>query len=132
MLAGSWWCHQLPERSPHLFGAQLPLCWRCSGIALGAAALLCWLFTKRRLPALSVSVPLALLLPLDVLLNALGPGFALDNPRRFLTGVLWGVFATSAALRLPGLLGERRRARGDDKPPSLGAQEIPCASPQKC
>ncbi|MCA1634579.1 MAG: DUF2085 domain-containing protein [Acidobacteria bacterium] len=111
MLAGSWWCHQLPERSPHLFGLPLPLCWRCAGIALGAAALLCWLVRTKRLPPLALSLWLAAALPLDVLLNALGGG-GLDNPRRFLTGVLWGFFATSAALRLPGLFrGRRARAR---------------------
>ena len=110
-LAGSWWCHQLPERSPHLFGLQLPLCWRCSGIALGAVALLSWLVMTKRLPPLALSLLLAAALPLDVLLNALGGGGGLDNPRRFLTGVLWGVFATSAALHVPGLFNRGRRAR---------------------
>jgi uncharacterized membrane protein len=30
-------CHQRPERSFHLWGAQLPVCARCAGIYLGAA-----------------------------------------------------------------------------------------------
>jgi len=30
-------CHQRPERSFHLWSAQLPVCARCSGIYLGAA-----------------------------------------------------------------------------------------------
>jgi uncharacterized membrane protein len=119
MFAGSWCCHQLPARSPHLFGTQLPLCWRCSGIALGAVALLCWLVFKKRVPSLSLSLLLALALPLDVLLGASGGG--LDNPRRFVTGVLWGIFATSAALHLPGLLRERRRRR------ALGRETEPLA-----
>jgi uncharacterized membrane protein len=34
---GSAICHQRPERSFHLFGAQLPVCARCVGIYAGAA-----------------------------------------------------------------------------------------------
>ena len=35
---GSLVCHQKPERSFHLWAAQLPVCARCTGIYLGAAA----------------------------------------------------------------------------------------------
>ena len=34
---GSLLCHQLPERSFHFRGAQLPVCARCVGLYLGAA-----------------------------------------------------------------------------------------------
>jgi hypothetical protein len=34
---GSVVCHQLPERSFHLWGRQLPVCARCTGIYAGAA-----------------------------------------------------------------------------------------------
>ena len=34
---GSRICHQRPERSFHLFAAQLPVCARCVGIYAGAA-----------------------------------------------------------------------------------------------
>ena len=34
---GSLVCHQLPERSFHLGGFQLPVCARCAGIYCGAA-----------------------------------------------------------------------------------------------
>ena len=109
MSLGSWWCHQLPARSPHLWGLQMPLCWRCSGILFGTLALLVWLFTKKRLPALALSVPFALLMPLDVLHAVLTGGDG-DNARRFVTGALWGLFGTGAALRFIGLVGARLRA----------------------
>jgi hypothetical protein len=35
--AGSVVCHQLPERSFHLWSVQLPVCARCTGIYAGAA-----------------------------------------------------------------------------------------------
>ena len=39
--AGSLICHQRPERSFHLLGAQLPVCARCMGIYVGAAVTAC-------------------------------------------------------------------------------------------
>ena len=107
MWAGALWCHQMPARSPHVFGAQLPLCWRCTGIALGALALFAWVVSRRRLPTFSVSLLLALPLPLDVL-HALATGGEGDNARRVLTGLLWGCFATAAALRLLKAAAARR------------------------
>src|SRR5262249_21933132 len=35
---GSLVCHQLSERSFHVWGAQLPVCARCTGLYSGAAA----------------------------------------------------------------------------------------------
>lgn len=103
--AAGLFCHQLPERSPHLLGAQLPLCWRCTGIALGACALLAWLVARRRLPPLVPSLLLALALPLEVLYSALDGG---ANPRRLVTGLLWGFFASAASLDLLRRLAARR------------------------
>lgn len=98
MLAGSLWCHQLPERSPHLFSMQVPLCWRCTGILFGTLALFCWLLTKKRLPPLVPCLLFAFLLPLDVFHAVLTHGDG-DNTRRFVTGLLWGFCATGAFLR---------------------------------
>jgi uncharacterized membrane protein len=45
---GSVVCHQLPERSFHLWGAQMPVCARCTGIYAGAAiAPLLWYVLRR-------------------------------------------------------------------------------------
>jgi uncharacterized membrane protein len=35
---GSLVCHQLPERSFYFWGAQMPVCARCTGLYFGAAA----------------------------------------------------------------------------------------------
>ena len=52
-LVGSLVCHQIPERSFHLAGAQLPVCARCTGLYLGGAlGLVFWATTiwRRRAP----------------------------------------------------------------------------------
>lgn len=109
MWVGSFWCHQLPARSPHLLGVQLPLCWRCSGIFVGSLALFFWLLATKRVPPLIPCLLVSLLLPLDVFYNVVTHGDG-DNARRFVTGLLWGFCAISAALQLLGLL-SRRLAR---------------------
>lgn len=54
-LIGSLICHQLPQRSFHLAGAQLPVCARCTGLYLGAAigvaSLRLWTWIVQRPPA---------------------------------------------------------------------------------
>ncbi len=46
---GHFVCHQLPARSFYLWGAQLPVCARCTGIYLGAAVTAISLgFSRRR------------------------------------------------------------------------------------
>ena len=106
MYVGSWWCHQLPARSPHLFGVQMPLCWRCTGILFGALALFVWLVRTKRLPPLLVCLLLSLLLPSDVLYNVLTHSDG-DNARRLLTGLLWGFCFTTVALQLIKLFAAR-------------------------
>ena len=47
-LVGSLLCHQRPERSFFLWGSQMPVCARCTGIYAGAAiAALVWPFVAR-------------------------------------------------------------------------------------
>lgn len=136
MWAGHLVCHQMPARSPHLFGAQLPLCWRCTGIALGACALLAWLLAKRRLPALWLSAALSLLMPLDLLYAILTRGDG-DNARRLMTGALWGFFAAGFVLHLFALAHARlapnakRRAgakRSDPDPASAEHTHAPAGA----
>jgi len=48
-LAASRICHQLPDRSFQTAGVQWPVCARCSGLYLGAAAAAIVLSSRRRL-----------------------------------------------------------------------------------
>lgn len=111
MWALSWLCHQRPERSPHLWGAQFPLCWRCSGILVGLIVFVALLVVRRRLPALTSSVALCLLLPLDVLLAIAGV-WSGANTVRGVTGVLWGVGAMSVLLHAAIGFSARERKSG--------------------
>lgn len=99
MLIGSYLCHQLPERSPHIAGVQMPLCWRCTGITLGVVLFFCWLIIRKQQPPLIVSCALASLMVIDVLTAMLGL-WSGNNTIRFFTGLLWGVFAMNVVLYL--------------------------------
>ena len=57
-LVGSLLCHQRPERSFFLWGSQMPVCARCTGIYFGAA-LSALIVTARRLRAKGASASLA-------------------------------------------------------------------------
>lgn len=106
-------CHQLPERSFHLGGAQLPLCARCSGTFLGALLGLAtlWLAGRGRASGLPparvlVVIPLFLLAWGVDGLNSFASFFpnapqlyAPNNLLRLITGMLAGV-AVSLLLHL--------------------------------
>jgi uncharacterized membrane protein len=117
MWACSFWCHQIPERSPQLFGVQFPLCWRCTGIAAGTVALAIYIFKNKRMPGAWLSFVLAALLPLDVFSVRAGL-WGGDNRIRFITGVIWGIFGIAFCARLiAGAMkyGERLRGKGEGK-----------------
>src|SRR3954447_7339728 len=99
MRAASLFCHQIPDRSPHLWGVQLPLCWRCTGIATGTLVLLFLILKRRYLPNQGLSFMLALLMPLDVF-GAWAGLWQGHNNVRFLTGLAWGIFGTTIIVRL--------------------------------
>ena len=106
MWAGGFWCHQIPERSPYLFGFQFPLCWRCTGIAVGALILIIFILRSRRLPGFWPSLFISSLMPLDVFAAVIGLWTG-HNGVRFVTGTLWGIFGTAAALNSFVLIWER-------------------------
>ena len=48
---GALVCHQRPERSFHLAGAQLPVCARCTGLYVSAAIGILFVWARRPSPA---------------------------------------------------------------------------------
>jgi uncharacterized membrane protein len=108
--AGSLICHQRPERSFQLLGAQMPVCARCAGIYAGAAlaASVLWLRTlpgRRHLPRLyrapAIRVLLVSALPAaGTLLYEWTTGHTPGNWMRLTSGVPLGATAAWVLLRV--------------------------------
>ena len=105
---GSFICHQLPERSFHLAGFQLPVCARCLGIYVGvsAGAAYVWMRGRREsvLPMQArgvrrLAVAAAMPTLLTVALEMLGLWNSSNNIRALAgvpLGVLVGLVVTNA------------------------------------
>jgi uncharacterized membrane protein len=100
--AGSLVCHQRPERSFHLDGAQLPVCARCFGLYLaGAFGLSVAWRSRRRFSARAVQTLLAVAaLPIvtTVGLEWL-QAIETSNVLRMVTGVPLGLAAGAVIVR---------------------------------
>ena len=100
--AGSLVCHQRPERSFHLAGAQLPVCARCFGLYLSGAVGL--LVASRRRGSISAAtsrlllVMAALPIAVTVALEWLGL-IHTTNIVRMLTGLPLGFAAAVVIVR---------------------------------
>jgi uncharacterized membrane protein len=115
---GSAVCHQLPARSFHLFGTQMPVCARCAGIYIGAAVTALGLFIVsaarrgrstqpmtygvRALTTDAASVRIVLLIAalpaFATLVSEWTTGVAPSNTIRALSGFPLGAAATAIAL----------------------------------
>jgi uncharacterized membrane protein len=100
--AGSLVCHQRPERSFHLAGAQLPVCARCFGLYLsGAVGLVAASRRRRSLSPATSRVLLALAampIAITVALEWLGL-IHTTNVVRMLTGLPLGFAAAVVIVR---------------------------------
>jgi uncharacterized membrane protein len=116
---GSVICHQISERSFHLFAEQLPVCARCTGLYAGAAAIAVpYLFRGARRPWSTV-VPgsayvrwLLVIASLPVALSIVwewATGEVPSNIVRAITGVLLG--GAVARVILDALAGSARSPR---------------------
>lgn len=84
-------CHCRPDRSFFVRGIQFPLCARCTGQLVGALTALGTLWIAR--PALPVLALLLVPLIADGIIQ-LCTAYVSTNPRRFVTGVLFGYALT--------------------------------------
>lgn len=81
-------CNKKPERAPNVNGHTFPLCWRCTGLVLGAlAGYISLLFIP---PIGLCSYTLLLPIGIDGGLQYLG-GVLSTNTRRFVTGFIGGL-----------------------------------------
>lgn len=89
-------CHQKPERSFFIGGYQMPLCARCTGIALGhVAALFTAPFHSFNYSIAALLVPLAIDGTVQYCTS-----YESNNKKRFITGVLYGFAFTSITIRM--------------------------------
>jgi uncharacterized membrane protein len=105
--AGSIVCHQLPERSLHIAGVQLPVCARCTGLYVGGVVgIVVWLARARR-PLPHASARRALMIAaaptlVTVITAAAGwwdPGNILRAALAMPLGLIVGAVVTAVAVR---------------------------------
>ncbi|MDR1409108.1 MAG: DUF2085 domain-containing protein [Oscillospiraceae bacterium] len=96
ILRALFWCHRIPERSFFFRGKQFPLCARCTGIAvgyiLGIASLVIW----RKMPLWAIAICILPMI-IDGLLQNIWHIMS-TNPRRFITGIVFGIAELHALL----------------------------------
>ncbi len=95
MAVGTAVCHQDPAHSFFVYGRQMPLCARCTGMYLGALLSLAFHFRKGKQGSLP---PRKMLIPLGLLFLA----FALDglNSLAASLGLGWNLYETTNLTRL--------------------------------
>ena len=113
-----WFCHKIPERSPHSGGEVFPVCFRCAGWQLGLAAAYLRLFFggdwRGRFPTVRVVLQcVALMLPLTI--DGLGNALHLWNS----PGWLRGLTGLGVGLCLPWLLAPLAHTTDPTRKPSL-------------
>lgn len=88
-------CHQIPERSFFFKGYQLPLCARCTGIALGhALAIISAPFRTYKYSVALLMIPLAI----DGTMQY-STSYESNNFKRIVSGFLYGFAFTSVVIR---------------------------------
>ena len=86
-------CNKKPERAPHIYGHTFILCWRCTGLIIGA----CFGIIARLILGNFSQIYYLLLLPVAID-GGLQYIFRImsNNPRRFITGFVGGLVTAIA------------------------------------
>jgi uncharacterized membrane protein len=103
-------CHQLPDRSIFIHGAQLPLCIRCTAMTLGAVVAALYIVARRPLPDLKLCLLFAVPLGVDVALQGLRV-IEGSNSVRAVTGLAFGFFVLIGFLKWLAGMGEEKASR---------------------
>lgn len=94
-------CNKKKERAPHIFGLCFPLCYRCSGIILGAIFCLIINLVKY-IPDNLINILICIVLALPLIIDGVRQYFfnkLSNNTLRLLTGVFFG-YSLSLAVNL--------------------------------
>jgi uncharacterized membrane protein len=83
-----FWCHRKPERSFFFRGKQFPICARCTGIFAGYFTGISLLILWQKLPVWAVILCMLPMIADGLIQNTLH--IMSSNPRRFITGIIFG------------------------------------------
>lgn len=102
-------CHQIPDRSLFIGGAQFPLCIRCTSLLVGAASAVIYLSAHRPLPSIRLCIAMVLPMTTELVLQMAGMVSG-SNLLRAITAILFGFFLLIGTLvALAGLEPEASR-----------------------
>lgn len=93
-----YFCHQIPERSFSIGGAQFPLCIRCVALLAGGLGALFFLLTRIPLPHIRLCLLMVLPMIADISLSHLGIMDS-SNTQRAATALPFGFFFLIGSLQ---------------------------------
>ena len=101
-----YFCHQMPERSFFIGGAQFPLCIRCVALLAGGLGAFAFLLARIPLPQARLCLLMVLPMTIDLSLSFLGI-IESGNLQRAATALLFGFFFLMGSLRWLAEKGDR-------------------------
>jgi uncharacterized membrane protein len=93
-----YFCHQIPERSIFIGGAQFPLCFRCASLLVGGLGAFAFLVTRAPVPPASFCLLMTLPMAFELSLSSMGIVEG-SNILRAATALLFGFFFLIGSLQ---------------------------------